>query len=164
MADETLFGTPVRRDPVLNTRDYDAPRTLLYIEDTVAIVQVITAMLTRRPSVSVVAAHSGQEGLEIARTTVPDLVLLDLDLPDMSGADVVRALLSDPVTRSIPVVILSADATREQFDRLLRIGARAYLTKPVTMATLLDTVDMHILPVGVDVEEAPSAHRVLPAR
>ena len=144
---ESLVGTPARRDPILEPRSYPVPRTVLYIEDTVAIVELVTMMLSRRPSITVLSSTTGQEGIAIARRAMPDLILLDLNLPDISGAEVMRTLLSDPATRAIPVVVLSADATPQQFDRLSRMGARAYLTKPVPMRTLLETVDMHIEPV-----------------
>ena len=159
-SNESLFGRALPRDPVLLMREYDQPRTLLYVEDTPATVQVITAILSRRPSITVLSASTGSEGLEMARIQLPDLVLLDLDLPDMQGDAVLRALLSDRSTREIPVVILSADATARQFDRLLRLGARAYLTKPAPMRTLLETVDRHIEPI---LDRVPSHPRTASA-
>ena len=79
--------------------------------------------------------------LELARQHHPDLVLLDLHLPDMPGDEVLRRLRADPVTRGIPVVILSSDATRHHISELLAGGADAYLTKPISVRALLQTID-----------------------
>jgi CheY-like chemotaxis protein len=79
--------------------------------------------------------------LDLARQHHPDLILLDVHLPDMNGGEVIRRLSSDPATTAIPIVILSADATRGQIDDLLAAGAGAYLTKPIRVRDLLQTVD-----------------------
>ncbi len=73
----------------------------------------------------------GRIGLELARQHAPDLILLDLHLPDIPGAEVLQALQADIATRHIPTVVLSADATPGQLKRLLDAGARDYLTKPI---------------------------------
>ena len=73
----------------------------------------------------------GTLGLDIARRHAPDVILLDLHLPDIPGWQVLSRLKSDPRTRDIPVVIVSADATTRQVDQLLGAGAHAYLTKPI---------------------------------
>src|SRR2546427_771122 len=83
----------------------------------------------------------GRRGLELARNRRPDLILPDLHLPDMSGRDVLAALRDEPSTRDIPVVILSADATAHQIERLLAEGARHYLTKPLDVQLLLTLLD-----------------------
>jgi CheY-like chemotaxis protein len=83
----------------------------------------------------------GSRGLELARDHRPQLILLDLHLPDMSGSEVLERLRHDPRTRSIPIVILSADATAGQVTRLLEQGAAAYLTKPLDVHELLTLVD-----------------------
>ena len=85
----------------------------------------------------------GQLGIELARDHHPHLIFLDLHLPDMPGADVLAALRRDGATRAIPVVILTADATRRELDKLRRLGARAYETKPIGMRRLLELVDEH---------------------
>ena len=77
-----------------------------------------------------------------------DLILLDLHLPDIPGDEVLAHLLADPETRDIPVVILSADATPAQIERLLAAGARAYLTKPFDVTELLALVDETLAPRG----------------
>jgi CheY-like chemotaxis protein len=82
----------------------------------------------------------GGLGLELARQHQPDLILLDLHLPDMSGEDVLKELVRDPATRELPVVILSADATPGQLARMRDLGAEDYLTKPLDVGKFIETV------------------------
>ena len=83
----------------------------------------------------------GRLGLELAREHQPDLILLDLHLPVLSGEQVLERLQDDPRTAAIPVAIVSADATPGQVERLLAAGARAYLTKPLDVRELLRLLD-----------------------
>jgi signal transduction histidine kinase len=127
-------STAVRR---ASTREI----SVLYIEDNLSNVRLIEHVLARRPGTKLLAAIQGRLGLDLAREHRPDLILLDLQLPDLSGADVLRQLRADRATQDIPVIILSADAMPGQVDRLLAAGARAYLTKPVDVLKLLALVD-----------------------
>jgi PAS domain S-box-containing protein len=126
---------------LLEVREYSGERTLLYVEDTVANVRLIEGIAGRRPSVRLIPAMLGQLGLELAREHRPSLVLLDLHLPDLTGMQVLEQLQADGRTRNIPVVILSADATKRQLEPLLAAGARAYLTKPIGVHDLLEVLD-----------------------
>ncbi len=81
----------------------------------------------------------GMLGLDMASEHRPDLILLDLQLPDMPGDELLRRLQADEKTRHIPVVMVSADATQGQVRRLLALGARRYLTKPLDLRTFLET-------------------------
>jgi CheY-like chemotaxis protein len=83
----------------------------------------------------------GRLGLELAHEHHPVLILLDLHLPDMDGDQVLQRLRDDPMTASIPVVMVSADATPGQVQRLLAAGATAYLTKPIDVRDLLHILD-----------------------
>jgi signal transduction histidine kinase/ActR/RegA family two-component response regulator len=134
---------------VLDTHHYNGDRTVLYIEDTVANVRLIERILQRRPSIRLVPAMLGRLGLDLARQHRPDLILLDLHLPDLSGADVLAQLADDEATRDIPVVILSADATKQHLQELVQNGARAYLTKPIGVRVLLETLDAQLAPARV---------------
>ena len=125
-------------------RTYEAQRCLLYVEDTVANMQLVEGVLERRPSVRLIPAMLGQLGLDLAREYRPDLILLDVHLPDLDGAEVLRQLGTDPTTRDIPVVVLSADATQHRIDNLMAAGARAYLTKPIGVRRLLEVLDEFI--------------------
>jgi CheY-like chemotaxis protein len=103
---------------------------VLYIEDNLANLRLVEQIFARVASVSIIPAVQGRLGLELARTHRPDLILLDLHLPDMPGEDVAKALRADHATRAIPIVILSADAYSSQRRRLLALGVDAYVTKP----------------------------------
>jgi CheY-like chemotaxis protein len=93
----------------------------------------------------------GRLGVELAREHHPDLILLDLHLPDIPGDRVLAELQEDAETRDIPVIVLSADATRER-EQLLAAGAAAYLTKPIDLRRLLDVFDRHLAPSAAGVE------------
>ena len=122
----------------------DTAGSVLYIEDNPSNMRVVEQALRHRPGVRLSMAATARLGIELARADPPDLILLDQHLPDLTGADVVQALRSDPGTSEIPIVMLSADATRRQIDTLLAAGARAYLTKPVDLRALLSLVDEHL--------------------
>jgi CheY-like chemotaxis protein len=83
----------------------------------------------------------GSVGLDLARTHHPDLILLDVHLPDMLGHELLALLRADPRLRSIPVIVISADATAQQMDRVLEAGAKDYLTKPIDVDHFLRVVD-----------------------
>jgi PAS domain S-box-containing protein len=114
---------------------------VLHIEDNLSNLTLIERVLAQRAGVDVIAAMQGRLGLELAREHQPVLVLLDLHLPDMDGAQVLQRLRDDPATSSIPVAIVSADATPGQVQRLLSAGAVAYLTKPIDVREVLRLLD-----------------------
>ncbi|MGH2375336.1 MAG: response regulator [bacterium] len=117
------------------------PHTVLYIEDNLSNLALVQRILARRPEVRLIEAMQGQAGLHLAREHRPDLILLDLHLPDIQGDEVLRQIKEDPATCGIPVVIISADATRSQIERLLAAGARDYFTKPLDVKRLLALLD-----------------------
>jgi signal transduction histidine kinase/ActR/RegA family two-component response regulator len=115
--------------------------SILYIEDNPANVEVVARYLRGRPNSRLVSAISGRAGIECAIRDVPDIILLDLNLPDLQGDEVLNELKADPITAAIPVVVLSADASRGVIRRLLAGGAFAYLTKPIELAELGELLD-----------------------
>jgi PAS domain S-box-containing protein len=115
-------------------------RTVLYIEDNLPNLELIEQIFARWPWVHLLSAMQGRLGLDLAAQHHPDLVLLDLHLPDLHGHEVLRLLQESDATREIPVVVISADATQGQIDRLLALGARAYLTKPLDVPRFLALV------------------------
>ncbi|HUG38297.1 MAG TPA: PAS domain S-box protein [Candidatus Limnocylindrales bacterium] len=115
--------------------------TVLYIEDNLANLRVLERIVSRRPGVKLVTAMQGRLGLDLARQHRPAFILLDLNLPDISGQDALAALRAEPETRDIPVAILSADAGSLQVKQLLEQGAIAYLTMPLDVARLLGLLD-----------------------
>jgi CheY-like chemotaxis protein len=86
-------------------------------------------------------AMQGGLGLDLAREHRPDVILLDVNLPDIPGQEVLAQLRADPRTRDIPVLVITADATSTQMERMLESGARAYLTKPLDVKRFLSVLD-----------------------
>jgi CheY-like chemotaxis protein len=117
---------------------------LLYIEDNLANVKLVEKVLERFAGVELIVAMQGGLGLDLAREHVPDLVLLDLHLPDVQGDEVLARLRDDERTAAIPVVILSADATPTRLERLRKQGADDYLTKPLDLQRFIETLETHL--------------------
>jgi PAS domain S-box-containing protein len=131
-------------------------RRILYIEDNFSNVTLVDQMLAERPALELMTAMQGRVGLELARQHAPDLILLDLHLPDMPGWQVLAQLKADQLTRNIPVVVISADATSPQIKRLLSAGARAYLTKPIDIAEFFRVIEDALTPATAKKQEAPA--------
>ena len=123
-------------------------KTVLYIEDNLSNIRLLERIFERRPSVTLLVATLGSSGIDVALTTRPDLILLDLHLPDMNGEDVLRRLRSEPATAQTPIVIVSADATAGSPKRMTGLGATDFVTKPFDIQRLLDLVDDVALPGG----------------
>jgi PAS domain S-box-containing protein len=117
---------------------------VLYIEDNLANLALVETFLMPRPEWQTIPALQGLVGLELAREHQPDLVLLDLHLPDLHGSEVLRRLRADPRTAGIPVVVISADATHTAVQELLAAGADAYLTKPLDLDEFLRTLEQFL--------------------
>ncbi len=124
----------------------DGDHFVLCIEDDVTNLELIAGILERRPAVSLLVALRGELGWELARENRPELILLDLHLPDLPGEAVLARLQADPATAAIPVVIITADATPERAARLEAAGVRAYLTKPLDVGRLLHLIDECMAP------------------
>ena len=118
-----------------------SPRTVLYVDDNLVNVALLERILQRRPEVTLLTATDGRTGLELARVHQPALVLLDLNLPEMSGQEVLLRLRAEPETAAIPVVIVSGDASPANVDALKAAGATDYLTKPYHVKQVLAVID-----------------------
>ncbi|MBQ0960205.1 MASE1 domain-containing protein [Ideonella sp. 4Y11] len=118
-----------------------APAHVLYIEDNETNAEVMRGVLAQRPWLSLEVAATGTEGLAAARARVPDLLLLDMHLPDMDGLEVLAHWRADPRLAEVPVLAVSADATQERMAGAQVAGVRGYVTKPVDIARLLALVD-----------------------
>jgi CheY-like chemotaxis protein len=114
---------------------------VLYIEDDPANFALVQGILEERPAIKLLQASRGETGLTIAETHSPKLILLDLNLPDMHGAELLRRVRQNAATTHIPVVVISGDATASQVERLLAAGARNYVTKPFSIQPFLSVVD-----------------------
>jgi PAS domain S-box-containing protein len=115
--------------------------SVLCIEDNPSNLHLMEAIFELRPQIALLTAVQGSIGLDMARQHEPDLILLDLNLPDMHGKDVMARLQQSAITRDIPIVVISADATPGQVKQLLAAGARDYLTKPLDVDLFLCTLD-----------------------
>jgi len=118
-----------------------AQRTLLYIEDDLANLILVRHILNRRPDIRLLEAPQGQLGLDLASAHRPDVILLDIHLPDMTGRDVLRVLRQDEVTRDVPVVVVSASAMPNEVQRVIDEGASTFLAKPLDVKLFLETLD-----------------------
>ena len=117
------------------------PAKLLYIEDNLANLSLVETLFAARPGLTLIPALQGQLGLDLAWEHGPDLILLDVHLPDMPGDEVLGRLRADARTATTPVIVISADAMPSRSERLLKRGAQAYLTKPLDVDEFLETVD-----------------------
>jgi CheY-like chemotaxis protein len=133
---ELAEAAPAEPDP-----EPDSALTVLYIEDNLSNLQLVERVLSRRAGTRLISAMRPQLGLELAAEHHPDLILLDLHLPDMPGQEVLRRLQAEPRTAQVPVVILSADARPALVEELLGQGVRAFLTKPLDVKELLELLD-----------------------
>jgi PAS domain S-box-containing protein len=138
---------PVDRLAPAEATPYDSPRelgpraTILYIEDNLANLQLIERLLTMRTEIHLLPAMQGRLGLDLAREHRPDVILLDLHLPDLPGWEVLAQLQADARTRDIPVLVISADATSRQIEHLREAGAYDYITKPLDVHHFLAVLD-----------------------
>jgi CheY-like chemotaxis protein len=118
--------------------------TVLCIEDDPVNIVLMRQLLRRRPGTVVHQAGTAQDGIEVARTEQPALILLDNRLPDATGSDVLRRLASSPVTATIPVVVISGDSGREAMDELLASGASGFLCKPFDIHEFMTVVERYL--------------------
>jgi CheY-like chemotaxis protein/anti-sigma regulatory factor (Ser/Thr protein kinase) len=117
------------------------PRSVLYIEDNPSNLQLVEQILSYRPNFEIQSAVQGALGVDLARRNRFDVILLDLDLPDIGGSEVLRLLKEQPETHDVPVIVVTADATPGRAERLLDQGAVAYVAKPLDVAEFLSVLD-----------------------
>ena len=116
-------------------------RTVLYVEDNPANLQLVEQLIARRPGMRLLAAADADTGVEIARMRQPDVVLMDINLPGISGIEALAILRRDPTTASIPVVALSANVIPRDIEKGLEAGFCRYLTKPIKVHEFMDALD-----------------------
>ena len=145
-----ILNLPCSSDPDTVRSDLDAlaptpveyhRRLVHYVEDNETNVEVMRGILAQRPQVELQVSIIGTDGLAAIRARHPDLILLDMHLPDMSGMELLRHLKADARTAGIPVVVVSADALAQQIEAAFEAGASHYLTKPVNVGELLAVLD-----------------------
>ncbi len=119
-----------------------ALRTLLYVEDNRANLQLVEQLVARRPDMRLLSAGDGMQGIALARTYLPKVILMDINLPGISGLQALKILREDPVTRHIPVLALSANAMPRDIERGLEVGFFRYLTKPIRITEFMEALDL----------------------
>jgi PAS domain S-box-containing protein len=117
-------------------------RTLLYVEDNPANLKLIEQLIARRPDMRLLSAIDGNLGIQLARSHHPEVILMDINLPGISGIEALRILRDDPLTARIPVVALSANAMPRDIEKGLAAGFFRYLTKPIKVNEFLHTLDV----------------------
>jgi len=118
------------------------PRTLLYVEDNPASLMLVKDLVARRPDIRLLTAGDANRGIEIARRSLPDVILMDINLPGISGIEAREILAGDLSTADIPVVALSADAMPRDIEKGLRAGFFRYLTKPIEINEFMNTLEV----------------------
>ena len=120
-------------------------RTLLYVEDNRANMELVEQLVARRPGMRLLGAADGMRGILLARLHLPDLILMDINLPGISGLQALKILRDDPATCHIPVLALSANALPRDVARGMEAGFFRYLTKPVKVAEFMEALDMGLI-------------------
>jgi len=145
-----MLTLPCSEDPDTVRSDLDAliaepavyhRRVVHYVEDNETNVEVMRGILAQRPQVEMQVSITGLDGLAAIRSRRPDLILLDMHLPDISGMDLLRHLQADEHTSDIPIIVVSADALAQQIAEAFEAGCTHYLTKPVSVSELLAVLD-----------------------
>ena len=116
-------------------------RTVLYVEDNPANLELVEQIIARRPDLRLLSAADGDLGVEFARAYLPEVILMDINLPGMSGIEAMKILHADPATAHIPVIALSANAVPRDIERSLEAGFFNYLTKPIKVDLFTDALD-----------------------
>ncbi|MBF8275778.1 MAG: Aerobic respiration control sensor protein ArcB, partial [Candidatus Brocadiaceae bacterium] len=125
----------------------NAPRearqhTLLYVEDNPANMKLVEQIIARHPDIRLLTAVNGNSGVEIARASQPDVILMDINLPGINGFEVLKILREDPVTAHIPVIAISANAMPLDIVRGLKAGFFRYITKPIKISEFMEALDV----------------------
>ena len=115
--------------------------TILYVEDNPANMMLVEDIISRRPDIRLLSAVDGKSGIELARASMPDVILMDIHLPGISGIDAMRILVADEATGHIPVIALSANAIPRDIEKGLEAGFFRYLTKPIKVDEFMNTLD-----------------------
>jgi PAS domain S-box-containing protein len=129
----------------LNLSNQDTKGRLLLVEDNVSNIELIKELLrSLKPGIEVINTMYGLEAIQLTKEYKPSLILLDLNLPDTSGAKVLETLKNDPETKDLPIVVVSADATTKQMEFILSKGADQYITKPINVGQLIKIFDQYL--------------------
>lgn len=140
--------------------------TLLYVEDNPANLMLVEDLIERRPDIRLLTARDGISGVDVARTELPDVILMDINLPGISGINALKLLARDATTAHIPIIALSANAIPTDIARGLEAGFFRYLTKPIKVTEFMDTLDIalkfaQVSAIDSRMTDSPSTHSPL---
>jgi PAS domain S-box-containing protein len=143
LAPELKVSTPEQAAPKLVVRPVDTPqKILLYIEDNPANMRLVERLIDRRADIKLLKAVDGSLGIALAKSSLPDVILMDINLPGISGIDALKALREDAATAHIPVVAISANAMARDIEVGRKLGFFRYLTKPIAVEEFMATLDL----------------------
>jgi CheY-like chemotaxis protein len=117
-------------------------RSILYVEDNPANMSLVAQLVARRSDLVLLSAIDGQVGIQMARAYLPDVILMDINLPGISGFAALKLLRKDPTTAHIPVLALSANAMPRDIEKGLEAGFLRYLTKPINVVEFMEALDL----------------------
>jgi CheY-like chemotaxis protein len=117
-------------------------RTLLYVEDNPANLELVEQIVARRSDQRLLSEADANIGIEFARAYLPEVILMDINLPGISGVEAMKILHADPATAHIPIIALSANALKHDIDKALAAGFFNYLTKPIKVNAFMDALDV----------------------
>jgi len=120
-------------------------RTVLYVEDNPANLELVEQLIARRPDLRLLSAADGNLGIEFARVYQPEVILMDINLPGISGLEAMKVLRADPATAHIPIIALSANAVPRDIEKVLEAGFLNYLTKPIKVNLFMDALDAALI-------------------
>jgi CheY-like chemotaxis protein len=156
-AELAVGSTAMKAVADIQFRSGTRTRTVLCVEDNPANLMLVENVIARRPDVRLLTARDGNSGVAITRSARPDVILMDLNLPGISGIDALHLLADDPLTAHIPVIALSANAMPRDIERGLQAGFFRYLTKPIKVLEFLETLD-----IALRLAESTGARAVQP--
>ena len=142
----------------LNDAEGAPKRTLLYVEDNPANLELVEQLVARRPDLRLLSAADGSLGIEYARACLPEVILMDINLPGLSGIEAMKILRADPVTAHIPIIALSANAVPRDIQKALEAGFVNYITKPLVVGQFMDALD-----AALAVAKKASALEIVPS-
>jgi PAS domain S-box-containing protein len=138
---DTDADTLLAQAPAHDHQPGAAMRTLLYVEDNQANMELVAQLVARRPDLRLLSAGDGMSGIALARTHQPQVILMDINLPDISGIEALKILRQDPTTKHIPVLAISANAIPRDIEKGLAAGFTCYLTKPFKVNEFMQALD-----------------------
>ncbi|MEI6972938.1 MAG: response regulator, partial [bacterium] len=122
--------------------------TLLYVEDNPANLKLVEQIIARHSDIRLMTAVTGNGGIKIASVSLPDVILMDINLPDINGFEALKILRSDPATAHIPIVDITANAMASDIERGLEAGFFRYITKPIKVNELMEALNLAFELVG----------------